>query len=332
VDLSGNPSRPLRNEPPDPEEPKRIVTRELEDVVKILRPSDRVRLLTVDRYVRQAFPFVTKTNIPALQNLEFDGIASLFDGLAAALMQPVETARRHVIVARTKGVDGTSVLGPVSVRAIAFRADAQFHVVAMEQALDDDIQLAVFQCSTPIVPVVSDIQILQPMGLCSPTNRYNVPPLRRLTTGGPTHRLLPDGVTIKDGAESTGGGWHQAVWLGEPTLTGTFRNAFENFRSSYVVRYTPQGVTRNGWHTIDVSVPAFRSYRVNARRGYGIEEPRAPVAAVAPASNAILKTIDEMTAAYGRGAYQQVVASIRQSTDAAAHGCRSADSAVRERR
>src|SRR6185436_229600 len=118
VDLSGNPSRPYRVKHPDPAEPSAIVTRELAQVTALLRPSDRVRLVTLDRYVRQVFPFVAKDRIPAIGTLEFDGLASLFDGLAAALMQPVEPARRHVVIARTKGTDGASALTASAVQAI----------------------------------------------------------------------------------------------------------------------------------------------------------------------------------------------------------------------
>jgi VWFA-related protein len=50
-------------------------------------------------------------------------------------------------------------------------------------------------------------------------------------------------------------------------LGGAFRTALENFRTSYMLRYTPSGVTREGWHDLTVSVRG-RKYDVRARRGY----------------------------------------------------------------
>jgi len=322
VDLSGNPSRPYTIKRPDPAEPSAIVTRELAQVTALLRPSDRVRLVTLDRYVRQVFPFVAKDRIPAIGTLEFDGLASLFDGLAAALMQPVEPARRHVVIARTKGTDGASALTASAVQAFAARADAQFHLVLMETALDNEIELAVYQCSTPILRIVDvgqgpgvPIAVHQPMGLCSPTNRFDVPPLRRIITPAAPHQLERDGLLLKSGAQATGGDVYQAVLLTEPTLTGTFRDAFEDFRSSYVLRYTPAGVARSGWHTINVTVPRSKNYSISARRGYAIEEPKPPPTPAVVATAGLLRTLPELMTAYERGSYAQVAASLRQSQE-----------------
>jgi hypothetical protein len=54
---------------------------------------------------------------------------------------------------------------------------------------------------------------------------------------------------------------------GHEQLSQTFLTAFENFRTSYVLRYTPTGVSRTGWHDVAVTVKN-KSHRVRARRGY----------------------------------------------------------------
>jgi hypothetical protein len=98
-----------------------------------------------------------------------------------------------------------------------------------------------------------------------------------------------------------------------PSLTGTFKATFDDFRSSYMLRYTPQGVTRSGWHAIKVTVPGQKALEVNARRGYGVEEvsptdPDARSGAECAASH-----IAELTAAFERGALGQVQDSVRRN-------------------
>ncbi len=48
-----------------------------------------------------------------------------------------------------------------------------------------------------------------------------------------------------------------------------FLRALEDFRTSYVLRYTLEGVSSAGWHDVAVRVvkPGTR-YQVRARRGY----------------------------------------------------------------
>jgi len=47
-----------------------------------------------------------------------------------------------------------------------------------------------------------------------------------------------------------------------------FANIIREWRSAYVLRYTPRGVDAPGWHTLGVSVPESRGVTIRARRGY----------------------------------------------------------------
>jgi VWFA-related protein len=270
---------------------------EIAGVTRLLRPEDRVRLLAIGTTVQQLWPMVPVASIPRLTSLDREGLSSLFDTLAVALLQQVEPARRHVVIARTKGIDTISSVDAQTIRGIAGRSDALLHVVGMETALQAEIGLFGFQCGN--------------MGFCWPTRRFWTPFRRRLF-GIP---LPPDGVTIGDAAQSTGGGLHRSTGLILPTLTNTFTKAFEDFRSGYLLRYTPQDVPRGGWHAIEVTVPRGRSYAVRSRNGYFVEEP----AAVAPPLPVptVPRTLRELTMAYERGAYSNVVAGLRQVEDPA---------------
>jgi VWFA-related protein len=296
IDLSGNPDRPWTRRI-DHSKVVADVQREVQEVTSILRPTDRIRLLAIDQYVQQIWPLqqVPATPIP---RVEFDGLASVFDTLAAALIHPVEPARRHVVIARTKGVDTISAIDARALRGIAERSDALFHLVIMENALGADAALSGFQSNL--------------IGLVEATNRSWLPHQRRLVSSGPPYQLLSDGIAVRSAVETAGGGWHQARAFSVPSLTGTFRETFESFRQGYMLRYTPQGVTRSGWHTIAVTVPRSRGYTVRARRGYGIED-SAP--APAPTVPAVPKTLADLTLAYEAGAFQSVATALRQIAD-----------------
>lgn len=298
LDLSGNPRGTWTKATPKSRTIAAIEA-EVAEVTKWLRPDDRIRVLAIDTRVQQLWSMRPVASIAAVTNVEAEGMAAVFDTLAAALLQPVEPARRHVVIARTKGVDTISSVDGQAVQAIAERSDALFHVVAMQTAAANDVALCGFQCAM--------------MGFCWPTRRYWVPFQRQLFGVGPVSQLSADGRAIADGAGVTGGGLHTFTGLSAPTLTGTFRKAFEDFRNGYVLRYTPQEVPRAGWHTVEVKAPRSRSFTVRSRRGYFVEEPTlAPTPVPVPE---VPRTLRELTTAYERGAYQQVVAGVRQMNE-----------------
>jgi tetratricopeptide (TPR) repeat protein len=297
VDVSGNPGMAWRTAA-KASEVAAGVQREVNQVAGILRPMDRLRLVTIDRYVRQVWPFLPVNALPPVRGLEGDGLASTYDALTAVLLHPVGPARRHVVIARTKGVDTISAVNAGALGAIAGKSDARFHLVLMEEALTNDGEARAWQC--------------REIGQCWPTVRSWIPHKNWLIDDGEFHRVTNNGLLVKAGVEATGGAWHQAAGLSVPSLTGTFKTTFDDFRSSYMLRYTPQGVTRSGWHTINVTVPGRRSLAVNARRGYGVDEEIPSSATPVPAPNARLRTLPELTAAFERGALAQVQDSLRR--------------------
>ena len=53
----------------------------------------------------------------------------------------------------------------------------------------------------------------------------------------------------------------------ETKLSAIFLSMLEEFRQRYLVSYTPRGVTRDGWHRLEVRVKR-RGALVKARPGY----------------------------------------------------------------
>jgi VWFA-related protein len=76
---------------------------------------------------------------------------------------------------------------------------------------------------------------------------------------------IPQAAHINDLAARTGG---KLFWvdIGGPIGTA-FKQAVTDFRTSYVLRYMPTGVSREGWHDITVRVKKG-AYDVRSRKGY----------------------------------------------------------------
>ena len=71
---------------------------------------------------------------------------------------------------------------------------------------------------------------------------------------------------IGQSASRTGGDSHRSRF-GDPAVR-TFAQILDEFRQSYVLRYSPQGVPLSGWHAVAVTVPAQPALTIKARSGY----------------------------------------------------------------
>ncbi|MGH9219413.1 MAG: VWA domain-containing protein [Vicinamibacterales bacterium] len=67
-------------------------------------------------------------------------------------------------------------------------------------------------------------------------------------------------------AARTGGDSHRSRF-GDPAVR-TFAQILDEFRQSYVLRYSPQGAPAREWHAVTVQVPAQPALTIKARSGY----------------------------------------------------------------
>lgn len=203
-------------------------------IARLLRPTDRLGLISYARDLRQVVPLQSPNRWPsgildAIWRRE-DGVdprhdpkmrgSSLFDAVFLALARPPELGRRSLVVPFCEGGDARSTLADGRfLEALAARTDALLHVAFM-------------------------------------TGR---------TPGLPSDSTPAQYVrhTLKAAAEATGGALTD-VSLG----LGSFNMIFDNFRQSYVLQYTVKGVPPGGWHTISVRTPKFPQYTVQHRKGY----------------------------------------------------------------
>ena len=120
--------------------------------------------------------------------------------------------------------------------------------------LDDDVVARVAQRSDAVLHVVG--------GPIWTGGSINVGRQRK------SARLLP----LEEAAARTGGAAHESG----RGLAEAFKEIVSDFRTSYVLRYTPRGVPLAGWHDLEVRLtkPGSAKYTVRARKGYYISGTR----------------------------------------------------------
>jgi VWFA-related protein len=203
---------------------------DVQSILQLLRPDDRFRLLTIGDAVNQVVPWVPAgTKVPV--SIEaVGGISLIRDALMFALVHQPDPDRRHLIVGMTDRQDCGSVVPAVLLLDVAGRSDAVMHLVDYAGGGGD--------------------------------SRYRVRTCSPLA--GPAGERI-----ITEAAERTGGQLHeQSRFFRASSIARAFKTIFDDFRQSYVLRYSPSGVKGAGWHPIVVVVPAVRDATIRARQGY----------------------------------------------------------------
>lgn len=202
--------------------------RDLVKIAGMLRPDDRFRLLTFGTEVSDVFGWQQAETPLPVDTIPVGRTSSVYDALFLAMMHRPTLDRRHLIVALTDGEDFGSITSSVIVRETASRAEGVLHMVLVQ--------------SDP-----------------RPTGAAPV-----WTSIGPDR----DGLArLTEAATRTGGALHPAP-IRRSQVVDAFKKVFDEFRHSYMLRYSPVGVVGDGWHAIDVAVVNGARYRIRARTGY----------------------------------------------------------------
>ena len=201
-----------------------------------LEKDDRLKLVLFNMRVARTLDFTrdVRSVESALRTVNAGGGTALLDTLGVSLVSASAPDRRQLIVAFTDGSDSSSTTTPEMLKAVAQRARATMTFVM------------------PGVNVPITIN-RGPNSLGAMTTIY-----QQHVTRGPLHDFLTEV------SRDTGG---SVLPVTGADLTATFRRVLSDFRSTYVLYYTPRGVDHGGYHTIDVKV-ARENATVRARRGY----------------------------------------------------------------
>nr|ADC36006.1 von Willebrand factor type A domain protein [uncultured bacterium 259] len=209
-------------------------------IAAMLRPNDRIRLLTFAGQIRETYALQAPSADLALDRLAATGSTSLFDAVAVALAGVTGTDRRHLVVVLTDGQDTSSVVGRGPLADLSAAANGVLYAAV----------------SRPGV-------LLPPPGVRPPASAE---PLNW------RHRWMPlaappaDESPLKDAVENTGGVWDSVGSIAR--APAGVKRALEWFRTAYVLRYRATGVAAAGWHELHVKVGRAGEYDVRARKGY----------------------------------------------------------------
>ena len=204
--------------------------KDVQTIVQFLRAGDRFRLLTIGDSVYESVPWVSPGSKLELTFGALGGISLIRDALMLALLHRPEPGRRHLVVGMTDRQDCGSVIPGELFFEMAARTDAVIQLVDYSGGGGD-----------------SNYRVRA----CTPRAAFDGEQL------------------ILASAERTGGELHtQSRFFRGASIARAFRTIFDDFRQSYVLRYSPERVSAKGWHAIVVKVPKIKDATVRARQGY----------------------------------------------------------------
>jgi VWFA-related protein len=215
------------------------------DTADLLRPDDRIRLVAISQVLQEVFAFRPRSAPMTLDTLRAEGATSLYDGMAATMMRPADPGRRQLVVAFTDGRDSTSIVDENSAVEIARRSDTVVSIVVPVIAPDAAEARRLAQRNT----------------VASLSGAGNLSTVRGPVTSS-------DGVPLSlSRLVAPTGGLVIPLGTGE-SISRVFRTMLEDFRASYVLQYTAEGVPAEGWHELGVSVKRRGRFDIRARKGY----------------------------------------------------------------
>ena len=212
---------------------------DIQRVPSLLQPMDHVQLLKFSSGLSAASIDDAVSIDPAPERQH----TALFDSLLAALMQPPSPDRRRLAIVITDGIDTSSVVSHRTRAAVLDRSNVVVHLITTAVSRSGE------QFGPP--PVVR----------FSAASFGSV----RLTTTFPESNFETFAWVLRDIADRTGGR-HFEMQPGENFLP-PLQRAIDEFRTRYMLRYVPAGVTNTGWHTLTVSVKNSK-FEVKHRPGY----------------------------------------------------------------
>jgi VWFA-related protein len=218
-------------------------------VVDALSSRDRIALLAFGYGLTGFGPLTSDKAVihKAIDDVRASGSTPLVDAVYAALAlrtTPNSSATRALVIAFTDGRDTSSWLVPSAVLDVAWQTDVVVYSVALAQP-----QLA----TADVVPFWGQSR-MPPIGVLPPAPERDQPP-----------------AFLEELASITGG---RLLRTGSPNrLRDAFAQALREMKTRYVLTYTPQGVEREGWHTLDVRLTRSNA-EVTARRGYFVPSAR----------------------------------------------------------
>jgi VWFA-related protein len=208
---------------------RRAVSQLMSDLGK----EDRLRLLLFNARVRRTMDFTAdvKAVERAIREAVPGGGTTLFDALSVALVSSAHPDRRQLVVCFTDGNDSTSVTDVDTLFGVAQRTNATLSMVVPSRVMNIGGPNATTGAATSTITTTA-----------MPSALSRVYALLTNETGG-------------------------SIVAAGGDLGATFRRTLDEFRSTYVLHFSPKGVDRTGFHTLSVRVNRT-GLTIKSRRGY----------------------------------------------------------------
>jgi Ca-activated chloride channel homolog len=207
-------------------------------VIDLLTPADRAAIITFSQALTLRAPWTSDRAAlkASFANVEARGSTSLHDAAYTALTIRDEVPARALVLIFSDGNDTVSWLPGQAILDSARRSEAVVYAVGLKPR-DDQARTG------HLLDFRSGLQPVKP----------------RVTGATLFEELLPEL------AHDTGGKYFDAERSGK--LREAFVHIVTEFRTRYLLTYSPQGVDKGGWHPIEVKLKGKRG-RIAARRGY----------------------------------------------------------------
>jgi VWFA-related protein len=223
------------------------------DTAQWLRADDRWRVISVAHVLREVVPMQPAGKPTAIDALQAGGGTALFDAVIAGLMRPRSPGRRQMVVVYTDGDDASSITDAAAMLDVGRLSDAEVHVVVPIENAHARLEGA----SGPTVPVNQQNSLIDRL-----TTRAAAAAALPADSG----RLFPNEDTFTELTARTGGRLFIVDY--QDSVGDAFKRILSEYRTSYVLQYTPTGVAREGWHELTVRVKRSGHLQVVARKGY----------------------------------------------------------------
>jgi len=212
---------------------------DIQQVPSLLQKTDHVQLLKFGSGLSAASIDDAVKIDPAPERQH----TALFDSLIAVLMQPPNPDRRRLAIVLSDGIDTSSVVSYRTRAAVLDRSNVVVHLITT----------AISRSGEQFGP--------GPLVQFKPTDFGSV----RLTTTFPESNFETFAWVLRDIADRTGG--RHFEMKPDENFLPPLQRAIDEFRTRYMLRYVPAGVTTTGWHTLTVTVKDPK-FEVRHRPGY----------------------------------------------------------------
>lgn len=235
-------------------------TREIEDVRKLLRPTDRLEILSTTYGGQILLPFGPPDRDVRVPVEPFKPCGPVYDTLSQVLMRPPTAGRQHVALLFTEGEgDGGAMTGAAALSMARRSHVAVSALTMMPRWIGGTITVMWGQ-----TPLCADAR--------AAWNDKTRSPLRSISLiDHPDDQdralYVEERQRLQEFVEVTGGHRLNPSVMGR-SIVSAVRAIVEEARHRYILYYTPISVPRTGWHPLQVTVRHQGRFDITARPGY----------------------------------------------------------------